>query len=469
MVRQFSLRFTLFLFVSDILLADAALLLSVPARTYSPIGKSAGSSAWMLPLPIYLLAMGIWAVTFTVLNVYTPRQVLYLKGELVRVAEATAFAWLVMAGGLYFSYREVSRLQMIYFAALYLVLITAHRLAVRGWFRLRGGSRYAVRRVLIVGSGELAREIADTVRGHAWMGLSLVGFVDNIASREDQEDLPVIGRLGDIPALVRQHDVSEIVIALPRDAMHSVQAFVHRLQALPVNIRLVPDYFDMVFLRINVENFSGMPLLSLKEPVLDPFQRLVKRCFDLSLTTLLLIPAAPLMALIAVAIKLDSPGPVLFKQQRVGENGRLFTMIKFRSMIVGAEHIQDQITVTDAEGNLIHKRPGDPRVTRVGRLLRRTTLDELPQLWNILRGEMSWVGPRPEMPWLVDQYEDWQRKRFEVPQGLTGWWQISGRADRPMHLNTEDDLFYIRNYSLWLDIKIVWRTIQAVILGRGAY
>jgi lipopolysaccharide/colanic/teichoic acid biosynthesis glycosyltransferase len=144
-------------------------------------------------------------------------------------------------------------------------------------------------------------------------------------------------------------------------------------------------------------------------------------------------------------------------------------MYKFRTMYAGAEAMQDQVTRVDENGDLIHKHADDPRVTRVGRWLRRTSLDELPQLFNILCGQMSLVGPRPEMPWLVDQYEPWQRKRFEVPQGLTGWWQISGRADKPMHLNTEDDLYYIRNYSVWMDLKILWMTVRVVVARRGAY
>ncbi len=243
----------------------------------------------------------------------------------------------------------------------------------------------------------------------------------------------------------------------------------HQLQTLPVNIRIVPDYFELVFLRLSVEDFSGLPLLTLKEPVLDPFQRLIKRVFDIAVTSLLMIPALPLMTIIAILIRLDSPGPILFRQKRVGERNRVFCMYKFRSMRDGAEHMQTQVNTLDGDGHLIYKHPDDPRVTRVGQWLRRLSLDELPQLFNILRGEMSLVGPRPEMPWLVEQYEAWQCKRFEVPQGLTGWWQVNGRSEKPMHLNTEDDLFYIRNYSLWLDIKILWRTLQTVLVGRGAF
>ena len=177
----------------------------------------------------------------------------------------------------------------------------------------------------------------------------------------------------------------------------------------------------------------------------------------------------PTAILIALAIKLDDRGPVLFRQERVGENGRRFEMTKFRTMVVGAEQLQAQVARMDESGNVVYKVPHDPRVTRVGRFLRRWSLDELPQFFNVLRGEMSLVGPRPEQVFVVDQYEPWQRQRLAVPPGITGWWQVSGRSDLPMHLNTQYDLFYIRNYSMWLDLKILWLTVGTVMRGEGAY
>ncbi len=465
MTRQFNLRFTLFLFFSDLALVWAALGLATLTRTAIPLGRQADPNTWLLPLPVYVMGALLWGATFAVLNVYAPQYLAHPVLELMRLAEAIFFAWLTLAGWLYFTYRDVSRLEYGYFLLADLALTVLHRLAVRAWVRWRGGGRYPKRRVLIVGAGENAREIAATLQAHAWLGLEVLGFLcDN-----PPDDLPTLGTLAEAPHVIAAHHVAEVVIALPRGHTHDLRALVYRLQALPVNIRLLPDYFDLAFLRLNVENFGGMPLLSLKEPVLDPFQRLVKRTFDLLVTSLAMIPALPLMATVALAIRLDSAGPALFKQKRVGEGGRLFTMYKFRTMIVGAEALQAEVSALDADGNLIHKRADDPRVTRVGRFLRRTSLDELPQLFNVLRGEMSLVGPRPELPWLVERYEDWQRKRFEVPQGITGWWQVNGRADRPMHLHTEDDLYYIRNYSVWLDLKILWLTVQSVLLRKGAF
>lgn len=194
-----------------------------------------------------------------------------------------------------------------------------------------------------------------------------------------------------------------------------------------------------------------------------------KRVFDLLLGSFALLLALPLMMLAALMIYLEDGSPVIFRQKRVGRDGRLFEIYKFRTMVKNAERLQSQVEQRDRDGNVIYKIRNDPRVTRVGRVLRRFSLDELPQLFNVLAGTMSLVGPRPELPALVANYESWQHKRFTVPPGMTGWWQIHGRSDRPMHLHTEDDLYYIQNYSIWLDLQIILRTLWIVIIGKGAY
>jgi exopolysaccharide biosynthesis polyprenyl glycosylphosphotransferase len=194
-----------------------------------------------------------------------------------------------------------------------------------------------------------------------------------------------------------------------------------------------------------------------------------KRVFDLTLGSFALLLALPLMTLSALMIYLEDGSPVIFRQKRVGRNGRLFEIYKFRTMVKNAEQLQPRPEQWDRDGNLIHKTRSDPRVTHVGRVLRRFSLDELPQLFNVLAGTMSLVGPRPELPSLVAKYEAWQHKRFTVPPGMTGWWQINGRSDRPMHLHTEDDLYYIQNHTIWLDLQIILRTLWVVIIGKGAY
>jgi lipopolysaccharide/colanic/teichoic acid biosynthesis glycosyltransferase len=175
------------------------------------------------------------------------------------------------------------------------------------------------------------------------------------------------------------------------------------------------------------------------------------------------------LIVIWVAIKIDSRGSPIFKATRVGEGGKLFNMYKFRTMYLGSENMQHAVTQTDENGQRIYKVENDQRVTAIGRFLRRTSLDELPQMFNVLKGDMSWVGPRPEQPFITKDYETWQWQRVLVPPGVTGWWQVSGRSDLPMHLNTNYDVYYVRNYTIFLDIKILFRTVFEVIKGRGAY
>jgi exopolysaccharide biosynthesis polyprenyl glycosylphosphotransferase len=194
-----------------------------------------------------------------------------------------------------------------------------------------------------------------------------------------------------------------------------------------------------------------------------------KRIFDLLFGFLALLFALPLMLICALLVYLEDGTPIIFRQTRVGRDGRLFEIYKFRTMIRNAEQLQAHVTERDVHGKLLHKTKDDPRVTRVGRVLRRFSLDELPQLFNVLAGTMSLVGPRPEIPYLVETYEPWQHKRFAVLPGMTGWWQVTGRSDKPMHLHTEDDLYYIQNYSIWLDLQIILRTVWVVISGKGAY
>ncbi len=199
------------------------------------------------------------------------------------------------------------------------------------------------------------------------------------------------------------------------------------------------------------------------------FIGMLKRVFDLLFGLLALILVSPLIALSALMVYFEDGSPVIFRQMRVGKGGQLFEMFKIRTMVKNAEQLQCQLVVYDTNGYPLHKLKDDPRVTRVGRVLRRFSLDELPQLFNVLAGTMSLVGPRPEIPSLVERYEPWQCRRFDVLPGITGWWQINSRNEQPMYLHIEDDLYYIQNYSFWLDLQILARTAWVVLSGRGAY
>jgi exopolysaccharide biosynthesis polyprenyl glycosylphosphotransferase len=378
----------------------------------------------------------------------------------------------VFAGVAYFFFRSLSRYLFVYFFFLALLLLFTWRLILRLVFRVqRSGWPRETRRVLIVGAGEVGHRVGEALQEHAWTGLELVGYVDDDPAKSDNRHVgwPVLGTVDNAAEVVQTRDIQEVVVALPLYAHQRVRDLVQELRDTRAQIRIIPDYFDLAHVKTGVEEFGGLPLVSLREPAMDEFQRLTKRIFDMIVGSVGLLLAAPVMLVTSVLIKLDSPGPALFRQERLGENGRHFFMYKFRSMVSNAEERFDEVIARDEHGQLIYKRADDPRVTRVGQLLRRTSLDELPQLLNVLKGEMSLVGPRPELPWVLEEYEPWQFQRFAVPQGMTGWWQVNGRSDKPMHLHTEEDLYYIKNYSLVLDVLILWKTIGVVLMREGAY
>jgi len=474
MIKRFSLNFTLFLLACDLALTNIALYLARQQRLSIEIGKPLGpGGSWLYFEPIfYLIVPGIWLVIFTMMSVYDSRRTRRAVDDLQTVAQATLIASLVLAGVAYFFFRELSRLLFVYFFALDLFILCTWRVLLRLMLRIhRSGWPRETRRVLIAGAGEVGHRVGEVLQEHAWAGLELVGYLDDDLDKSETGDVgwPMLGTLDDAAEVVQTRAIQEVVIALPLRAHQRVKQLVGELRHTRAQIRIIPDYFDLAYVKTGIEEFGGMPLVSLREPVLDDFQRLAKRVFDVVVGSFTLLLAAPLMLIIAGLVKLDSPGPVLFRQERVGEDGRHFHMYKFRSMVRDAEKRSDELIRRDEDGRLVYKRRNDPRATRIGKILRRTSLDELPQLFNVLKGEMSLVGPRPEMPWVVEEYEPWQYQRLAVPQGITGWWQVNGRSDKPMHLHTDEDLYYIKHYSLLLDVFILWKTIGAVLKRKGAF
>ncbi|MBE0411279.1 MAG: sugar transferase [Anaerolineales bacterium] len=419
---------------------------------------------------LLLEAVVLFPVIFLLLSLYDPRRAMRFRGEFQQLFWACTLAYLALAGMVYFTAREISRLFLLYFFAMHFLSVVNWRITWRLVRRAQNENGSDQRRVLLIGGGESANQALERLKELAWAGVHLVGYLtdgETIPTRNGP--IPHLGTLKNVEEVVRRNKVDDVLIALPAENYDRVRKLLPKLMDHPSNIWVVPDYFNLLIYGGQVDDLGGVPMISLKAPTLAGYQRVVKRAFDLLVGIPIMIPALPLMGVIAVAIKLDSPGPAIFKQQRVGENGRLFFMYKFRSMIEGADRHLPKVMKRDRNGDWVHKRPDDPRVTRVGQFIRRTSLDELPQLFNVLKGEMSLVGPRPEMPVLVEKYQPWQMQRFAVPQGITGWWQINGRSDKPMHLHTEDDIYYVQNYSLLLDIQILAKTIGVVLRRKGAY
>ncbi|MFQ5944210.1 MAG: sugar transferase [Anaerolineales bacterium] len=460
------------LFGLDIVAALAGLWLATRLRTSLPFGLAILEEAAAPPWQVYAAASAIWVVTMAVNGVYSPLRITHWRDELVRVAWSSLVAIVVLAGFLYLTFRQVSRLQMGYFLVITSALLLGYRIALRAYFRKARSLELAGRRrVAIVGGGELGTRVGQIVQDLGLWGVDLAGYLDGESARvgEDRSTLQALGDIDRVRDVVQSENIDELWVALPPREYDLLDWLTKELEDLPIRVMVIPDYSSLALIRQRPDIIGGVPIIGLKEPVIEGVPLFIKRTFDLILASLLLLLTLPVQTVIAIAIRLDSPGPVVFKVERVGESQAIFEMYKFRTMVKDAMHRQSEVISTTENKELVHKQPDDPRVTRVGKVLRRWSLDELPQMINVLRGDMSLVGPRPEMPWLVDRYQSWQRKRFAVPQGITGWWQINGRSDRPMHLNTEDDLYYIYNYSLFLDLIILLRTPIAVIRGRGAF
>jgi exopolysaccharide biosynthesis polyprenyl glycosylphosphotransferase len=303
------------------------------------------------------------------------------------------------------------------------------------------------------------------------LGYSVVGFVDDdpVRGKTDVGRFRALGGLDGVEAIIKNERVDELIITLPWTYHRKIASLVTICERRGIRPRVVPELFQFSLSRVDIDDLGGIPLIGVKEHTLPSTSRLVKRIMDIVLAVLALAFLWPLFVIVAIAIKLDSPGPVLFSQIRVGQYGKQFKVYKFRSMQHDAEqHLPNLSDYNEASGPRF-KIKDDPRRTRVGIWLRKFSIDEFAQLINILKGEMSWVGPRPALPSEVEQYESWQKQRLDAPQGLTGLPQVSGRSDLSFDEVCLLDIYYIENWSLSLDVTIMLRTIPQVLSGKGAY
>lgn len=351
------------------------------------------------------------------------------------------------------------------------LIITTFHYIIRLFLRfIRAGGRNQ-RKVIIYGAGQLGQLVAINITRRPWTGLKIVGFLDDDPAKHGQEVVgyPILGPAAMGAEIIQKRSIDEVIITLPAAAYPSLTNFILGIQRFPINIRVVPDLLQVVAVKARIEDLWGIPVIGIRQPVIDGFDAFIKRFVDLSGAAIGLLLMGPAMAVIALLIKLDSPGPVFFIQERVGQNGKTFRMFKFRTMVSNAERLLDRLIDVDNLDQPMFKIKNDPRVTRVGRWLRRTSLDELPQLFNVLRGEMSLVGPRPEEKRIVEQYSYWHRQRLAAKPGITGPMQIGGRGDLSMDERVSLEVDYIENYSLLLDFEIILRTVPAVLFARGAY
>ncbi len=362
-----------------------------------------------------------------------------------------------------FSY---SRAIFIFALALAIVYLAAGRLGVRILQSLARRRGHGVRQAIVVGAGEHGRRLMQSIVATPELGYVILGFVDD----ERQEPLGrfnYLGPLDALPEMVRCLPVDEVIVALP--SHNKAMQVIRHCSAHDLQFRVAPDFYELSLDRVDVDYLHGIPLLTVREETMSATSRFLKRTLDLALSVVGVVLLSPLLLIVALAIKRDSPGPVLFRQTRVGRNGEHFQCYKFRSMRQDAEKMLGDLADQNEASGPLFKMRNDPRITRVGKWIRRTSIDELPQLFNVLKGEMSIVGPRPPVPSEVAQYEPWHRRRLGVSPGITGMWQVSGRSNLTFDEMVLLDLWYIENWTIWLDFRIILLTVPAVLMVKGAY
>ncbi len=358
-----------------------------------------------------------------------------------------------------------TRMLLLNYGLLVAGAVTTGRMVVRTIQRHLLENGLGVHRTLIVGWGRKARELYSEVSKYPALGFQVVGFVDIAASEERKQfqGIPLLGRLPQLSQLIRKHEVEEVLIALQQHDQRALMQVIAQTDGLPVSLKIVPDLYSIITGQARTNQIYGFPVIEILPQYMPTWERVTKRAIDVAVAGTILILGLPLWLLLAIAIRLESPGPVFYRQERMGKDGRLFNIVKFRSMVANAEKLTGPKWADK----------GDPRITRVGRFLRKWRLDEIPQFLNVLRGEMSIVGPRPERPFFVEQLRKeypLYARRLRVQPGITGWAQVKGGYDTTIESVKEKlhyDLFYLENMSLKMDLKIILHTVYVMLAGRG--
>jgi Undecaprenyl-phosphate glucose phosphotransferase len=465
MIRRQTRRLQAVFLLADVLASWGALTLAWLIRFESvwPTPKGYQPFAgYAILLPVIAL---LWPVVFYFHRLYQIRRDRSMIDEALAVVVAVALGTILLVGLLSF-WRTFSfnRPLLVVFLGLDILFVAGIRFGIHRYLEIVWASGVGVRRALIVGAGHAGKALADKLLDHPATGLKPIGFADDDPEKRtaDYRGLPVVGTTHEVRELLRRHDIDTVFLALPVEAHRTMMKILKDVGNEMVDIRFVPDVFQFVTFKAGVEDFDGLPVINLTQVPLEGWNSLVKRSMDVVLSGLGLTVLALLYPFIALAIWLEDRGPVLYAQERMGLDGRLFRMLKFRSMRVDAEDTGAQWA-----------RENDPRRTRVGAILRRTSIDEFPQLVNVFLGDMSLVGPRPERPEFVHEFKErfpQYMLRHRVRSGITGWAQVHGwRGNTSLSKRIEYDLYYIENWSVRLDVKILWLTLRWGFTHKNAY
>ena len=360
---------------------------------------------------------------------------------------------------------QVSQLVWAIFLVVNVGLTYSSRELLREVLERRWRAGVGLKRILIAGSGDLGRLVADKILEHRELGYQIVGFVDDLASGDHlgYRGLPLLGTLDEAADITLREGIDHLYVALPPEQHMRMLELIESTSREIVDVKVVPDLLQVIALRARLEDLDGIPVININDVPLQGFNSVLKRSLDMAMSLLALIVLAIPLALVCALVKLTSRGPVFYRQERMGLDGKSFVIVKFRSMFKDAERATGPVWAV----------AGDPRVTPLGRFMRQSNVDELPQLWNVLRGDMSIVGPRPERPHFVEQFKHripQYMLRHKVKAGLTGWAQVNGwRGNTPLEKRIEYDLYYIENWSVRLDLKIIWLTVLHGFFHKHAY
>ncbi|MFZ5471270.1 MAG: undecaprenyl-phosphate glucose phosphotransferase [Myxococcota bacterium] len=449
--------------VTDLAMLSCAFGLAYVTRFHSGLAAGAiplAQDSWVT----LAMALAIFPLTFRQQNLYTSNRSRTHSEEVFEVFKAIILATVILVAVSFFVRERYSRLTLGIFAGYAFVLVAVARLSFRAGFNALRRRGFNLKSILVVGAGELGQRVIETIDSHRELGFRVAGVLTRRPTKLGTKvaGAPVVGLLKDVDRVLDQNPVDQVIIALPIEEQPLVKPLMETLALRTVDVKVVPDLYQYITVCGGLEEFGGLPIISLQGGPLHGWNLVAKRAFDMLFAFLAIVVAAPIMLVTAALVKLTSPGPILYRQERMGMDGETFGMLKFRTMRVDAEAAGAKMASAD-----------DPRRTPVGGWLRRLSLDELPQFFNVLWGDMSLVGPRPERPVFIEEFKQRIPRyhlRHKVKAGITGWAQINGlRGQTSIQKRIEYDLYYIENWSLLLDLKILLRTALGGFLSKNAY